>query len=64
LKRIPERSELVTVELRDIGKKLFDGNFKAQDQYMNTVTLKDVVKIILGQPDNLGMRQTNYVGGC
>lgn len=48
LKGVPERSELATVKLRDIRKKLFDRNFKAQDQYMNTVTLKDVMRILEG----------------
>uniref|UniRef100_A0A0C9RJB2 Transcription elongation factor SPT5 n=1 Tax=Wollemia nobilis TaxID=56998 RepID=A0A0C9RJB2_9CONI len=48
LKGVPERSEVVSAKLRDIRKKLFDRNFKAQDQYMNTVTLKDVIRILEG----------------
>ncbi|XP_057873734.1 putative transcription elongation factor SPT5 homolog 1 [Cryptomeria japonica] len=48
LKGVPERAETVTVKLRDIRKKLFDRNFKAQDQYMNTVSLKDVIRILEG----------------
>ncbi|KAH9326896.1 hypothetical protein KI387_007074, partial [Taxus chinensis] len=40
--------ELVTVKLRDIRKKIFDRNFKAQDQYMNAISLKDVIRILEG----------------
>ncbi|GLJ49926.1 hypothetical protein SUGI_1061450 [Cryptomeria japonica] len=48
LKAVPERTEVVGVKLRDIGRKIFDRNFKANDQYRNTVGLKDVMKILEG----------------
>lgn len=48
LKGVTERAENVIVKLRDIRRKLLDRNFRAQDQYMNTITLKDVVRILEG----------------
>ncbi|KAH9295946.1 hypothetical protein KI387_039534 [Taxus chinensis] len=48
LKGIPERSEVVSVKVRDISKKIYDRNCKAEDQYRNSVGLRDVMKILEG----------------
>eukprot|EP00252_Welwitschia_mirabilis_P027077 TRINITY_DN9158_c0_g1_i3.p1 TRINITY_DN9158_c0_g1~~TRINITY_DN9158_c0_g1_i3.p1 ORF type:complete len:1022 (-),score=279.00 TRINITY_DN9158_c0_g1_i3:488-3553(-) len=48
LKGIPDRQQTVTVKLREIRRKLFDRNYKVHDQYMNTLALKDVIRIVDG----------------
>ncbi|KAL5975076.1 hypothetical protein ACLOJK_031752 [Asimina triloba] len=47
LKGVPERPEVALVKLREIKHKI-ERKTNAQDRYMNTITMKDVVKILEG----------------
>ncbi|XVE95629.1 hypothetical protein REPUB_Repub02eG0114700 [Reevesia pubescens] len=47
LKGVPERPEVSLVKLRDIKYKL-EKKFNVQDKYRNTVSVKDVVRILEG----------------
>ncbi|OMP05418.1 hypothetical protein COLO4_08860 [Corchorus olitorius] len=47
LKGVPERPEVALVKLREIKTKL-EKKFSVQDRYRNTVSVKDVVRILEG----------------
>ncbi|XVF37098.1 hypothetical protein REPUB_Repub19eG0116200 [Reevesia pubescens] len=47
LKGVPERPEVSLIKLREIKCKL-DKKFNVQDRYRNTVSMKDVVRILEG----------------
>ncbi|GLT32208.1 hypothetical protein SLA2020_068910 [Shorea laevis] len=47
LKGVPERPEVSLVKLREIKCKI-DKKFNVQDKYRNTVSVKDIVKILEG----------------
>ncbi|XVF64412.1 hypothetical protein PTKIN_Ptkin09bG0167100 [Pterospermum kingtungense] len=47
LKGVPERPEVVLVKLREIKCKL-EKKFNVQDRYRNTISVKDVVRILEG----------------
>ncbi|XP_058074937.1 putative transcription elongation factor SPT5 homolog 1 [Magnolia sinica] len=47
LKGVPERPEVALVKLREIKNKI-ERRSNAQDRYMNTISMKDVVRILEG----------------
>ncbi|XP_030525153.1 putative transcription elongation factor SPT5 homolog 1 [Rhodamnia argentea] len=47
LKGVPDRPEVITVRLREIKSKI-DKKFSVQDRYKNTISVKDVVRIMEG----------------
>ncbi|XP_077211563.1 putative transcription elongation factor SPT5 homolog 1 isoform X2 [Tasmannia lanceolata] len=47
LKGVPDRPEVVLIKLREIKSKI-ERKVNAQDRYMNTVSIKDVVRILEG----------------
>ena len=48
LKAVPERPEIITVKLRDMRQKVFDRHSSTHDHYMNTISLKDIVRVLEG----------------
>lgn len=47
LKGVPDRPEVITVRLREIKSKI-DKKFSVQDRNKNTISVKDVVRIVEG----------------